>query len=91
MAKGKRTKGQTTIYNTPHRKLKIEKHEPVTYSASEHTFVADYVNLVFCPAVSVVQFIFCIFIRLWLKVYCSLALILSLQQTDTTKYALYQV
>jgi hypothetical protein len=28
MAKRKRTKGQTTIYKTLHRKLKIEQHEP---------------------------------------------------------------
>jgi len=28
MAKGKREKGQTTIYKTVHRKLKNEKHEP---------------------------------------------------------------
>jgi len=28
MAKRKRTKGQTTIYNTLYRKLKIEWHEP---------------------------------------------------------------
>jgi len=26
--KGKKTKGQTTIYKTQHRKLKIEKDEP---------------------------------------------------------------
>jgi hypothetical protein len=26
MAKSKRTKGQTTIYKTIHRKLKIEQH-----------------------------------------------------------------
>jgi hypothetical protein len=26
--KRKRTEGQTTIYNTLHRKLKIEQHEP---------------------------------------------------------------
>jgi len=28
MAKGKTTKGQTTIYKTLHRKLKVEHHEP---------------------------------------------------------------
>jgi hypothetical protein len=28
MAKRKRTKGQTTIYKTVHRKLKMEQHEP---------------------------------------------------------------
>jgi hypothetical protein len=28
MAKGKRTKGQTLIYKTLHRKQKIEQHEP---------------------------------------------------------------
>jgi len=28
MTKTKRTKGQTTIYKTLHRKLKIEQHEP---------------------------------------------------------------
>jgi len=28
MAKRKRTKGQTTIYKTYHRNLKIEQHEP---------------------------------------------------------------
>jgi hypothetical protein len=28
MAKGKRTKGQTTIYRALHRKLKIKQHEP---------------------------------------------------------------
>jgi hypothetical protein len=28
MAKGRRTNGQTTIQKTPHRKLKIEQHEP---------------------------------------------------------------
>ena len=28
MAKGKRTKGQTMIYKTLHRKQKIEQHEP---------------------------------------------------------------
>jgi len=28
MAKRKRTKGQTTIYKTLHRKLTIEHHEP---------------------------------------------------------------
>ena len=28
MAKRKRTKGQTTIYETLHRKLKIEQHKP---------------------------------------------------------------
>jgi len=28
MAKGKRTKEQTKIYNTLHRKLKIEQHGP---------------------------------------------------------------
>jgi hypothetical protein len=28
MAKRKRTKGQTTIYKTLHRKLKINQHEP---------------------------------------------------------------
>jgi hypothetical protein len=28
MAKSKRRKGQTTIYKTLHRKLKIEQHEP---------------------------------------------------------------
>jgi len=27
MAKGKRTKWQTTIYKTLHRKIKIEQHE----------------------------------------------------------------
>ena len=27
MAKGKRTKGQTTIFKTLHRKLKIKQHE----------------------------------------------------------------
>jgi len=27
MAKGKRTKGKTTIYKTSHRKLKIEQQE----------------------------------------------------------------
>jgi len=26
----KKTKGQTTIYKTLHRKLKIEQHEPTT-------------------------------------------------------------
>jgi hypothetical protein len=29
MAKRKRTKGQTTIYKTLHRKLKIEQYEPL--------------------------------------------------------------
>jgi len=29
MVKRKWTKGQTTIYETLHRKLKIEQHEPV--------------------------------------------------------------
>jgi hypothetical protein len=28
MTKRKRTKGQTTIYKTLHRKLKMEQHEP---------------------------------------------------------------
>jgi hypothetical protein len=28
MAKRKRTKGQTTIYKTVHRKLMMEQHEP---------------------------------------------------------------
>jgi hypothetical protein len=28
MAKRKRTKGQTTIYKTLHRNLKIKQHEP---------------------------------------------------------------
>jgi len=28
MTKRKRTKGQTMIYKTLHRKLKIEQHEP---------------------------------------------------------------
>ena len=28
MAKRKRTKGQTMIYKTLHRKLRIERHEP---------------------------------------------------------------
>ena len=28
MTKGKRAKGQATIYKTLHRKLKIEQHEP---------------------------------------------------------------
>jgi len=28
MVKRKSTEGQTTIYKTPHRKLKIELHEP---------------------------------------------------------------
>jgi len=28
MAKRKRTKGQTTIYKTQHRKLMIKQHEP---------------------------------------------------------------
>jgi hypothetical protein len=28
MAERKRTQGQTTIYKTPHRKLKIEQHKP---------------------------------------------------------------
>jgi len=28
MVKRKRTKGQTIIYKTLHRKLKIEQHEP---------------------------------------------------------------
>ena len=28
MAEAKRTKGQTTIYKTLHRKLKIDQHEP---------------------------------------------------------------
>jgi len=28
MAKRKRTKGQTTIYKTLHKKLKIDQHEP---------------------------------------------------------------
>ena len=29
MAKRKRTNGQTKIYKTLHRKLKIEQHEPI--------------------------------------------------------------
>ena len=28
MAKAKKTKGQTMIYKTLHRKLKIDQHEP---------------------------------------------------------------
>jgi len=28
MAKRKRTKGQTTIYKTLHRNIRIEQHEP---------------------------------------------------------------
>jgi hypothetical protein len=30
MTKRKRTKGQTTIYKTLHRKLKMEQHEPTS-------------------------------------------------------------
>jgi len=35
MEKGKRTKRQTTIYKTLHRKLKIEQYEPLLTTGSE--------------------------------------------------------
>ena len=41
MAKRKKTKGQTTIYKTLHRKLKIQQHEPRSNTDRPEAFMAD--------------------------------------------------
>ena len=45
MAKTKKARGQTTIYKTLHRKLKIEQHEPPLIERGEIVITYIYIYM----------------------------------------------
>jgi hypothetical protein len=59
----KRTKGQTTIYKTLHRKLKTEQHEP-------NWLPLLYVIILDCDSVFIVNSVCCIILSTYHSLHC---------------------